>query len=233
MAKDPAFLFYSSDFLSGVQDLTMEERGQYITLLSLQHQKGHLSEKIIKLSVGNAAADVMAKFRQDSAGLWYNERLDIEKQKRQEHSRKQAERAKEGWKKRKSNATADATALPLEDVNENINEDEIINEYKEWTDLIFDRNDQGFDTLLYNERLGAIPEPVYQHWILDHLDLLHRYPKMRPKGQQSFRRSALKHLRENYKKELNGKQNGLSKKDQHTASLVEAHAKRWGSDAPK
>lgn len=30
MAKDPAFLFYSSDFLSGVTFLTMEQRGNNI-----------------------------------------------------------------------------------------------------------------------------------------------------------------------------------------------------------
>ena len=29
MSKDPAFLFYSSDFLTGVMDLTMEENGIY------------------------------------------------------------------------------------------------------------------------------------------------------------------------------------------------------------
>ena len=77
--KDPAFLFYSSDFISGVQDLTMEERGQYITLLCLQHQKGHLTEKMIRLCCGNAAADVMAKFRQDENGLFFNERLETER----------------------------------------------------------------------------------------------------------------------------------------------------------
>lgn len=131
MAKDPAFLFYTNDFLSGIQDLTMEERGQYITLLCLQHQKGHLSEKAIRLCVGNAAADVMAKFRQDSAGLWYNVRLDEETEKRAAHSKKQKERAEEGWKKRKNNADphaagdayGNAAALPLE--NENRNEDVI------------------------------------------------------------------------------------------------------------
>lgn len=129
MAKDPAFLFYSKDFLSGVQDLTFEERGQYITLLCIQHQKGHLSEKTIKISVGNATADVMAKFRQDSAGLWYNERLEVEAEKRRAHAEKQRERALEGWKKRKEKpevsqkeATANATALPLV----NVNEDEIV-----------------------------------------------------------------------------------------------------------
>ena len=43
MERDPAFLFYSSDFLSGIADLNMEERGQYITLLCVQHQKGRLN----------------------------------------------------------------------------------------------------------------------------------------------------------------------------------------------
>jgi hypothetical protein len=129
MAQDPAFLFYSSDFLSGVQDLTMEERGQYITLLCLQHQKGHLTEKMIRLCCGNATADVLAKFRQDENGLFFNERLKIEVGKRKAHAEKQRTRAIDGWKKRKNqisdtDATAYATAMPLE--NENRNENEII-----------------------------------------------------------------------------------------------------------
>jgi uncharacterized protein YdaU (DUF1376 family) len=130
MAKDPAFLFYSNDFLTGVQDLTMEERGQYITLLCLQHQKGHLTDKIIRLTChGNAAADVLAKFKVDSDGLFFNSRLEIETEKRKVHSEKQSQRAKDGWDKRKSesrgNAVAYAVAMPLE--NENENEDVIDN----------------------------------------------------------------------------------------------------------
>lgn len=82
MAKNPAFLFYSQDFIIGCADLTMEERGQYITLLCLQHQKGHISEKTIKLIVPNISADVLKKFIQDSAGNFYNERLALEAQKR-------------------------------------------------------------------------------------------------------------------------------------------------------
>jgi uncharacterized protein YdaU (DUF1376 family) len=134
MAKDPAFLFYTNDFLSGIQDLTMEERGQYITLLCLQHQKGHLSEKAIRLCLGNAAADVMAKFRQDSAGLWYNDRLEQEIEKRAASSKKQKARAEEGWKKRKINAESNAVgdaygnaaALPLENEDENEDENVIV-----------------------------------------------------------------------------------------------------------
>ena len=128
MSKDPAFLFYSSDFISGIQNLTMEERGQYITLLCLQHQTGHLTEKMIKISVGNATADVLAKFRQDDGGAYFNARLEAEIEKRKEHSEKQRQRAKEGWKKRQNdaenNATASATAMPLEDEDENENRNE-------------------------------------------------------------------------------------------------------------
>ena len=120
MAKDPAFLFYSSDFLTGVSDLDYTEIGVYITLLCLQHQKGRLSKKVVDMKCrGIDAADLLDKFTIDENGFYYNERLEIEANKRREHSEKQSQRAKDGWKKRKSNidATADATALPL--VNEN------------------------------------------------------------------------------------------------------------------
>ena len=138
MAKDPAFLFYSSDFLTGVCDLTFEERGQYITLLCLQHQKGRLSKKVIDISIPNAAADVLAKFQKDENGNFFNERLEKESEKRAQHAEKQRQRALSGWKKRKENqnpdkATANATALPLENENENviINRNEDVNEIDE------------------------------------------------------------------------------------------------------
>lgn len=90
MAKSPAVLFYTSDFLSGVADLTMEERGQYITLLCIQHQKGDLSEKTICLSVGSASVDVMAKFVRLESGLYRNQRMhdEIEKRHNFEESRR-------------------------------------------------------------------------------------------------------------------------------------------------
>src|SRR3989304_3104701 len=82
MSKDPAFLFYSSDFLSGISDLTMEERGQFITLLCLQHQKGNLTKKTISLSVGLVSVDVMNKFLLDTDGNFFNKRLLEETEKR-------------------------------------------------------------------------------------------------------------------------------------------------------
>lgn len=127
MSKDPAFLFYASDFLTGVSDLSMDERGVYITLLCLQHQKGRLTKKVIGLCGGNATADVLAKFRQDENGLFYNERLEVEIDKRKQHAEKQRQRAVDGWKKRKEDVChGNATAMPLEDINRNVNEIELI-----------------------------------------------------------------------------------------------------------
>lgn len=83
--KSPAVLFYTSDFLTGVSNLTMEERGQYITLLMLQHQLGHLSKKTIDINVPNCSNDVLKKFQQDENGLYYQHRMEEETQKREKY----------------------------------------------------------------------------------------------------------------------------------------------------
>ena len=119
MGKDPAVLLYTSDFLTGTSDLTMIERGQYITLLCQQHQKGRISEKMFKMV--DASPDVRGKFEKDEGG-YFNRRLAEEIEKRAEHSRKQSERAKKRWDKEKEspadNATAQAAAMPLENAIE-------------------------------------------------------------------------------------------------------------------
>jgi len=149
MGKDPAFLFYSKDFLTGVSDLTFEERGQYITLLAIQHQKGTLTKKVIDITVPNVSDDVIAKFVVDKDGNYYNERLRLEAKKRKDHSEKQKERAIKGWEKRKSQTdataltTADATALPLVngDVNEDVNTNSLNKVYFQNSELndVFER----------------------------------------------------------------------------------------------
>jgi hypothetical protein len=82
MAKDPAFLFYSNDFIGGVAEMTMEERGQYISLLCFQHQKGHLSIEIIQRLIPGVSDYVLNKFIKDEQGLYFNERLELEATKR-------------------------------------------------------------------------------------------------------------------------------------------------------
>jgi hypothetical protein len=53
MAKDPAFLFYSSDFIVGTQTMNWEDRGKYITILALMHQQGRMDDETIRFLVGS------------------------------------------------------------------------------------------------------------------------------------------------------------------------------------
>lgn len=84
--KDPAFLFYSSDFLSGTMLMSDEQVGQYIKLLCLQHQKGHLKEKYMLSICKTYDEDIFSKFKKDKEGNYYNERLEIEAKKRQKYT---------------------------------------------------------------------------------------------------------------------------------------------------
>lgn len=118
MAKDPAFLFYSSDFLTGTMMMTDQEVGQYIRLLCYQHQAGHFDATAMqRLCGGNPSASLRAKFITDGAGLFFNERLEAEVIKRKAHSEKQRDNANKRWQ-----SNGNATAMPLENVNESVNE---------------------------------------------------------------------------------------------------------------
>ena len=120
--KDPAFLFYSSDFLTGTMLLNMEQKGKYITLLCLQHNKGRLTEKDMLSICGSYDADVFAKFTKDEEGYFFNERLSLEVQKRKAYSES---RRNNRIKKDVSNISK-TYVTHMEDINENINENEII-----------------------------------------------------------------------------------------------------------
>ncbi len=115
MAKDPAFLFYSSDFLTGTMAMSDAEVGQYIRLLCYQHQSGHINAVAMqRLCGGTPSASVLDKFIKDDDGLFFNERLEGEVIKRKKHSEQQKENANMRWHK-----SGIAAAMPLEDVNEN------------------------------------------------------------------------------------------------------------------
>ena len=72
MAKDPAVLFYTSDFLSSTITMTMEQKGKYITLLCIQHQKGFLTEKDLKAVLTDTDIEVFNKFILADDGFYYN-----------------------------------------------------------------------------------------------------------------------------------------------------------------
>ena len=92
MAKDPAVLFYTSDFISGTITMTDEERGKYILLLCLQHQKGKLTERELT-SVKDMDA-VYSKFEKLEDGFYYNVRMKEEAEKRKKYSESRSKNRK-------------------------------------------------------------------------------------------------------------------------------------------
>lgn len=140
--NDPAVLLYTSDFLTGVIDMTMEERGQYITLLCYQHQKGHISLETIRLLVGNVSVKVLEHFRLDENGLYFNPRMDKEKEARQKFTESRRKNGKKGGRpKKEEKPSAKPSGKPKdnlmgnededdnEDININVNRDYILDLY--------------------------------------------------------------------------------------------------------
>ncbi len=100
MAKDPAFLFYPSDFLTGTMFMNNEQIGIYVRLLCSQHQHGGIIDKDSFNALVGSNLLIRNKFIESDTGF-YNERLTIEMDKRNKKSNNMSETAKEVWKKRK------------------------------------------------------------------------------------------------------------------------------------
>lgn len=130
MAKDPAVLLYTSDFLSGTYTMSDEQVGKYIRLLCYQHQKGKLTEKDMQSICRGYDEDVYSKFDLID-GYYVNKRMYEEAEKRSKFT-----------ESRRKNASAKHMPNHMENEieNENINENRIINTiniefaeiWKEW-----------------------------------------------------------------------------------------------------
>jgi hypothetical protein len=112
MAKDPAVLFYTSDFLTGTMTMTNEQVGMYIRLLCLQHQKKFLQEKDMLNICKTYDDDVYSKFCKCELG-YYNERMKDEFEKRAKYS--------ESRSKNRIGKTKKTYDNHMEDENENVN----------------------------------------------------------------------------------------------------------------
>jgi len=122
MAKDPAVLFYTNDFLTGTFTMSDEQVGKYIKLLCLQHQKGLLSEKDMLSICKSYDEDIFAKFIKTDAGF-YNQRMKDEADKRKQYSES---RRKNKMKKKDDEHMINISESYVSHM-ENENEDEIIN----------------------------------------------------------------------------------------------------------
>lgn len=124
MAKDPAVLLYTQDFLVGTITMTNEQRGKYITLLCLQHQKQKLTLKDLQMYLTDEDIEVAEKFPIQSDGYYYNQRMYDESIKRKNYT-----------ESRRSNRTKKTNDIDVKKISqsyvnrmENENEDVNVNE---------------------------------------------------------------------------------------------------------
>ena len=147
MSKDPAFLFYSSDFLTGTMFLTNEQIGIFIRLLCVQHQKGRLREKDMLKICKTYDEDVFEMFTKDDENLFYNERLEAEVNKRKAYS--------ESRRNNRKNKTTPLKNTSLTYVkhmeNENENENVIINRNRNKSNIPTEEEFLEYATVIYKQ----------------------------------------------------------------------------------
>lgn len=126
MAKDPAVLFYTSDFLSGTFTMSNEQVGKYIRLLCLQHQKGRLTEKDM-LSICLAYdVEIWDKFVIEE-GFFYNIKMRDESQRRAKYTESRRNNGKTIKTQSISEAYAKHMGNHMETATETITETNNIN----------------------------------------------------------------------------------------------------------
>jgi len=171
MAKDPAFLFYPNDYIGGTMGMTFEEKGAYIEILMLQFNRGHMTSHMIGQLVGQLWESIKCKFVQDEQGLWYNIRLDQEKDKRMSFTQSRRNNIK-GLNQHTLGHTIGHMTSHMEneneDVNRNINKVKIIDTlFEEFWDLYDykksrDKAEKAWKTLNQEEKALALQHaPVY------------------------------------------------------------------------
>jgi uncharacterized protein YdaU (DUF1376 family) len=149
MAKDPAFLFYPNDWIGGTMGMTFEEKGAYMELLMMQFNRGHMTTHMVGQVVGQLWDKVKDKFTQDEQGMWFNRRLEEEKNKRQKFTQSRRNNISGENQHTKKNKLVDTNQRSydhhmtnhMEDVNVNENEidyyfnsSNFIQNWKNWKD---------------------------------------------------------------------------------------------------
>ena len=138
MAKDPAVLFYTSDFLTGVRRMNYEQVGKYITLLCMQHQYGSLTEKDMMHICGTYDEDIWLKFEKTDSGF-INKRMHEEAEKRKRYSESRRNNKLNSTKKQDMSNISLSYDKHMENENENEIEDVIRNKIqkKEKEEMVF------------------------------------------------------------------------------------------------
>jgi uncharacterized phage protein (TIGR02220 family) len=131
MAKDPAFLFYTSDFVIATRFMSNSQVGIYIRLLCEQHiNHGVIPKDIFDSILGEPDQTIISKFQKNEEG-YFNVRLKDEIEKRQAYSEsRRKNRSKSNKVKDKLKSKKDESHMinicntydeHMENENENIN----------------------------------------------------------------------------------------------------------------
>ncbi len=191
MAKDPAFLFYPNDWLGGTMGMTFEEKGAYMDLLMMQFNRGHMTKDMIGQTVGQLWDTIEDKFSVDPNGLYFNERLEDEQNKRKNFT--ESRRNNKSGKNQHTSKEKKVGHMTshMEDVNEDVNtipnkEDYI--KYAVGKKPNVDRSSVGFkyDSWVENGWKDGNDKPV-KNWKTKLLNTLpHLKEKSFKKGKVSF-----------------------------------------------
>ncbi|RPJ55934.1 MAG: hypothetical protein EHM12_11240 [Dehalococcoidia bacterium] len=127
MAKDPAVLFYTADFLTRTSRLTDEQVGQYIRALCSQHQEGHFTKDELYQILKSYDSPVWKKFIIDDNGFYYNERMQEEIEKRINYCNSKSHKGISGRKNKSYDYHTVIIRKSSENHTENGNENDNIN----------------------------------------------------------------------------------------------------------
>ena len=123
MNKDPAFLFYSADFLIGTSFMSDEEKGKYIKALCVLHQNGgRLPKAKLECVVGTMTEAVLEKFLTDKQGYLFNKKLKDVCDKRASFCESRRQNINKRYNK-STHVSQDVLHVENENVNKNVNKD--------------------------------------------------------------------------------------------------------------
>lgn len=247
MAKDPAFLFYPGDWQGGTATMTRFLKGCYMDVLIAQFNNGPLSIEEIRTVLGSdfgqAWPSLLKKFKQTNDGLFFNARLESEKQKRIAYSRSRSENRKKSHDKSYDNTHVNHMSNHVE--NEDENEDEV--KTKKGVTIYGPTSEPGVQiTSRY-----AHDKPCAVHGITGVRELLAanavtaiysddqilsflraRNGSLFDDGVKHFINALNRHIA---KPQTNGNTKPISagdRKSNHTAALIDAHRRKYSDDAP-
>jgi hypothetical protein len=218
MAKDPAMLWYWSDWNSGTTTFSRFLKGCYMDVLHAQFNSGHLTLEEIKTVLGSDFGQswptLQKKFAVDDTGKYFNVRLETEKEKRAAFTTSR----KNNLHKNKHMGEHMQRHMDNENRNEDVDgfkyqfkepekkkippretKPDSLSDAEYWTEQVIEGNDVVFMGTLRTRSIKLTDqlEPLAR----DHLDVACRYGWHKNwESQQDFRNSLFKHLNE----KLNG-----------------------------